>query len=387
MTRIDKRIAELQQRLHRKRLLNQQLANQINAATSAKQAQMRASNQKNRVRPISSNIAAVEPFQHTPNENVSTVGGSATCISGNGGGGGGNSQQERAMDDLHTKLNSNSAIAEELPEFHPNKNDPKYQTLPYNTKFGPKYGAGGGMPTPETGPLPKGGNVVGPVTSEDSNNIAAPKKVDEKPPQVMDQSSVVGTANGRPVGPPPSPPLPANLAPQTVHSIPAYAPSKAHATAVPQGKSLEPGMTLGSHPPPPPITDSTIPQTAGRPPTSQQQMPTVSSSSSGNHPLSRHYGASYSAVVMPGRVQYSESTNLVAPSGQLGSASSQSSSALLGSVSTQSSGKPPMLVAPPYIPPPSTNTTTKIQNNNSGGVGGGVVGPAEVRTSLIPAIF
>lgn len=32
MANIDKRIAELQERLHRKRLLNQQLANQINQA-------------------------------------------------------------------------------------------------------------------------------------------------------------------------------------------------------------------------------------------------------------------------------------------------------------------------------------------------------------------
>lgn len=42
MARIDRRIAELQDRLTRKRMMNQQLANQINAATSAKQAQLRA---------------------------------------------------------------------------------------------------------------------------------------------------------------------------------------------------------------------------------------------------------------------------------------------------------------------------------------------------------
>ncbi len=42
MIRIDSRIAELQDRLARKRMMNQQLANQISAATSAKQAQLRA---------------------------------------------------------------------------------------------------------------------------------------------------------------------------------------------------------------------------------------------------------------------------------------------------------------------------------------------------------
>ena len=42
MARIDRRIAELQDRLTRKRMMNQQLANQINAATTAKQAQLRA---------------------------------------------------------------------------------------------------------------------------------------------------------------------------------------------------------------------------------------------------------------------------------------------------------------------------------------------------------
>ena len=41
MARIDRRIAELQDRLTRKRMMNQQLANQINAATTAKQAQLR----------------------------------------------------------------------------------------------------------------------------------------------------------------------------------------------------------------------------------------------------------------------------------------------------------------------------------------------------------
>ena len=39
---MDNRILELQERLTKKRCMNQQLANQISAATSAKQAQLRA---------------------------------------------------------------------------------------------------------------------------------------------------------------------------------------------------------------------------------------------------------------------------------------------------------------------------------------------------------
>merc|ERR1719188_1589891 len=63
MARIDRRIAELQDRLARKRMMNQQLASQINAATTAKQAQLRAIQQgmsgKNKNKPVST----VEPFQ------------------------------------------------------------------------------------------------------------------------------------------------------------------------------------------------------------------------------------------------------------------------------------------------------------------------------------
>merc|ERR1719192_985887 len=65
MARIDRRIAELQDRLTRKRMMNQQLANQINAATTAKQAQLRAIqaglSNKNKTKPVST----VEPFQRS----------------------------------------------------------------------------------------------------------------------------------------------------------------------------------------------------------------------------------------------------------------------------------------------------------------------------------
>ena len=42
IAKMDNRILELQERLTKKRCMNQQLANQISAATSAKQAQLRA---------------------------------------------------------------------------------------------------------------------------------------------------------------------------------------------------------------------------------------------------------------------------------------------------------------------------------------------------------
>ena len=42
IAKMDNRILELQERLTKKRMMNQQLANQISAATSAKQAQLRA---------------------------------------------------------------------------------------------------------------------------------------------------------------------------------------------------------------------------------------------------------------------------------------------------------------------------------------------------------
>lgn len=91
IAQMDRRIAELQQRLHRKRLHNQELQ----AAALARQQQQGLAAAR---RP---NVAAVEPLQRLHQENRSAGG-------GNGGFG------------------------------PPNKNDPKYQTLPYNTKFSVK---------------------------------------------------------------------------------------------------------------------------------------------------------------------------------------------------------------------------------------------------------
>ncbi|CAG0880482.1 unnamed protein product [Cyprideis torosa] len=93
MARIDTRIAELQQRLHRKRMLNQQLARQI-SSSKINQASKNVVNARARM----ANVAAVEPFQHIPHQ----------------------PQEEK-----------------ESPEFHPTKGDAcgKYQTLPANTKL------------------------------------------------------------------------------------------------------------------------------------------------------------------------------------------------------------------------------------------------------------
>ena len=119
MARIDRRIAELQDRLTRKRMMNQQLANQINAATTAKQAQLRAIqaglSNKNKSKPVST----VEPFQRS-------------IVSGG-------QQQPAPVDNHHVSaedLKPTNIHHQDNEAIIGNKNfDPKYQTLPYNTKF------------------------------------------------------------------------------------------------------------------------------------------------------------------------------------------------------------------------------------------------------------
>ncbi|XP_022249236.1 apoptosis-stimulating of p53 protein 1-like [Limulus polyphemus] len=107
---MDQRIAELQQRLHRKRMLNQQMSNKIHAATVAKQAYVRTGSTKIHPRPPNTKIVAVEPLKQASVE------------------------PDRVQDDLDAPLGGVKGI-QELSEFASNKNDPKYQTLPYNTKF------------------------------------------------------------------------------------------------------------------------------------------------------------------------------------------------------------------------------------------------------------
>ncbi|KAI4501055.1 hypothetical protein M0802_003858 [Mischocyttarus mexicanus] len=95
MASIDARIAQLQGRLQRKRALNQRLSQQLgstnrtNATTNTGFPESKLDfNAGGKARPTG-NIAAIEPYSHIPNDN----------------------------------------------DFNLNKNDPKYQTLPYNTKF------------------------------------------------------------------------------------------------------------------------------------------------------------------------------------------------------------------------------------------------------------
>ncbi|XP_076313718.1 apoptosis-stimulating of p53 protein 1-like isoform X3 [Tachypleus tridentatus] len=107
---MDQRIAELQQRLHRKRMLNQQMSNKIHAANVAKQAYIRTGSTKVHPRTSNTKIVAVEPLKQASVE------------------------PERVQDDLDAPLGGVKGI-QELSEFANNKNDPKYQTLPYNTKF------------------------------------------------------------------------------------------------------------------------------------------------------------------------------------------------------------------------------------------------------------
>ncbi|VEN61600.1 unnamed protein product [Callosobruchus maculatus] len=90
MSAIDKRISELQERLHRKRLLNQQLASQISAASHKaayhqlvrltgnaeqnNQAFARKQQQNNQSNGLSrGNIAAVEPYNHTNRIRMATM--------------------------------------------------------------------------------------------------------------------------------------------------------------------------------------------------------------------------------------------------------------------------------------------------------------------------
>ncbi|KAK9870749.1 hypothetical protein WA026_009711 [Henosepilachna vigintioctopunctata] len=169
MSAIDKRISELQERLHRKRLLNQQLANQISAAShkAAYHQLVRLTGNSEQNNPAfprkqqhniqqppngltRGNIAAVEPYNHVPlpaghqhrennfQENTAYHPGYIP-------------QHIKKDVDLPLSPNENQEVSskvannnifenrsddiENLKEFTVSKSDPKYQTLPYNTKF------------------------------------------------------------------------------------------------------------------------------------------------------------------------------------------------------------------------------------------------------------
>ncbi|XP_013416078.1 apoptosis-stimulating of p53 protein 1 isoform X2 [Lingula anatina] len=92
---LDNRIEELQQRLKRKRAQQQQQNVNKSSGTGVQ------GTNKFMGRQLNSNVAAVEPYiKHTP--------------------------KDVTKDDM---------FSEDLKPFAPNKNDPKYQTLPYNLRF------------------------------------------------------------------------------------------------------------------------------------------------------------------------------------------------------------------------------------------------------------
>ncbi|XP_044747799.1 apoptosis-stimulating of p53 protein 2 isoform X2 [Coccinella septempunctata] len=168
MSAIDKRISELQERLHRKRLLNQQLANQISAAShkaayhqlvrltgNADQNNQAFSRkqQQNLQQPSNGlsrgNIAAVEPYNHVPlqtgqplrennmQENMSYNPGyhPQTLKKDNDLLNSAYENQDMASKTGNNMIPNRPDDIENLKEFTVSKSDPKYQTLPYNTKF------------------------------------------------------------------------------------------------------------------------------------------------------------------------------------------------------------------------------------------------------------
>ncbi|XP_045481159.1 apoptosis-stimulating of p53 protein 1 isoform X3 [Harmonia axyridis] len=167
MSAIDKRISELQERLHRKRMLNQQLANQISAAShkaayhqlvrltgNADQSNQAFSRkqQQNMQQPSNGlsrgNIAAVEPYNHVPLQTGQPL--RENKMQENTPYHPGYHQQpikkesdlQNAYEnqDMACKMGNNlipnrPEDIENFKEFAVSKSDPKYQTLPYNTKF------------------------------------------------------------------------------------------------------------------------------------------------------------------------------------------------------------------------------------------------------------
>ncbi|XP_050422213.1 apoptosis-stimulating of p53 protein 2-like isoform X3 [Adelges cooleyi] len=174
MASIDRRISELQARLHRKRLLNQQLANQIQASKPGNNNRSLGGPGK-QMMPLcdgkmsGGNVAAVEPFNHIPDAMSK------------------NSQLRKSEDNIlshattgyptarpeQQKSLSQQPLVQQKPcppdpyqqyqmakhdvyKVEPQTNgnqadlayfgkfDPKYQTLPYNTKFSPLANYNGG---------------------------------------------------------------------------------------------------------------------------------------------------------------------------------------------------------------------------------------------------
>lgn len=155
---VDLRISELQERLQRKRLLNQQLASQLNSNINASQHQLPGKQQlvsqaQMNVNCLfrsmtSSNIAAVAPYLHVPSkpnqDNTHLMFQNQRQIES-----GHNHDRYTCgkLEDPRTQMKNKASemtnhldnVENKIPEFSANKSDPKYQTLPYNTKFAVNY--------------------------------------------------------------------------------------------------------------------------------------------------------------------------------------------------------------------------------------------------------
>uniref|UniRef100_A0A1Y1M256 SH3 domain-containing protein n=2 Tax=Photinus pyralis TaxID=7054 RepID=A0A1Y1M256_PHOPY len=164
MSSIDKRISELQERLHRKRLLNQQLATQISAASNktAYHQLVRLTGSTDQCNQFygrksqhlpnglqRGNIATVEPYNHVPlplskpplhcglQEQTPTyhpvyqpqnhhIINTKPDIE---------HQEQEEINKVVNHYPPGPEDSDALKEFSVSKSDPKYQTLPYNTKF------------------------------------------------------------------------------------------------------------------------------------------------------------------------------------------------------------------------------------------------------------
>lgn len=148
MVSIDKRIAELQERLHRKRLLNQELANQITAASNKASPSQLARGQSGQLQgkqPMlravqSGNIAAVEPYHHVPTFSPPVPEQEFSkppeiMKSGFGSGNEGTKPLSAPATHHYVQETKGSIGIGSEEGFGLGKADPKYQTLPYNTKF------------------------------------------------------------------------------------------------------------------------------------------------------------------------------------------------------------------------------------------------------------
>uniref|UniRef100_A0A0K8TGI8 SH3 domain-containing protein n=2 Tax=Lygus hesperus TaxID=30085 RepID=A0A0K8TGI8_LYGHE len=273
MASIDKRIAELQERLHRKRLLNQQLANQINQAASSSKAAhhpnrvplpgmqqqgglYQTSGGKQMMRSVpSGNIAAVEPYHHvptctsypSPTEHEFSKQNEIIKSDQNIRGFSVPSQDEMmgprkqsltapavhhyVQETKQTKDPRELHVGQQDDQFFgPSKSDPKYQTLPYNTKF-----TGNMPPQHQSQPLTAKALMNKRASAEGNENFTQNLEV-SKSNNNNNNSNNLNLLNN-------------NVNQQHVaHSIPIHsAASKGHALALANQKSSSPTSSTSSY--------------------------------------------------------------------------------------------------------------------------------------------